>query len=233
MRHDYQGQEEEFGSMELLEILKSKAVCIVAITLVSALVGFLLSAFAMTPKYRASVDMIVNARQNIGNELTNDNISSAKNLIPTYAVIIKNNTVMNHIISNLKLNMDAAELSEKIEISAVNSTQVMRISVEDADPALASSIVKQITAIVPGLIVETMEAGSCKVIGEVWVSDGPVSPNIKSYTVIGGLLGLILAVGVFVLKELFRNVITDEADVRRYLQLPVLGVIPEIEKRGN
>ena len=231
MRQVY--QEEEFGGWELLAIVKSKIRAIVAITLAAALAGLLFSTLAITPQYRASVDMIVNARQNIGNDLTNDNISSAKNLIPTYAIIIKNNTVMKTVASNLKLDLNETELGEKIDISAVDSTQVMRISVEDSDPAVAGSIVRQIVQIVPSLIVETMEAGSCKVIGEVSVSDSPVSPNVKSYTVIAGLIGLVAAAGAFILRELFRNVITDEADVQRYLQLSVLCVVPEIERKGK
>lgn len=47
------------------------------------------------------------------------------------------------------------------------------------------------------------------------------------------MLGLVLSVGVVVLRELLDNRIKSEEDVRKYLELPVIGVIPDYEMGGK
>jgi succinoglycan biosynthesis transport protein ExoP len=59
------------------------------------------------------------------------------------------------------------------------------------------------------------------------VSNGPVSPNVTLNLVLGAVVGLIFGVGIaFFLEYLDTSVKTLE-DVERYLQVPVLAVIPK------
>lgn len=219
----------EIDLLELLNAIKRHILAIIITTVVFATAGFGYSAFLITPMYEASVNMIVNTRSEGATNVTNDNITSARNMVNTYAIIIKSNTVLNEVIDRLQLNMKYTRLASKIEVGAVNSTQVMRVSVQDADPMLAAQIVEQIAAIAPEKIVDAVEAGSCKVISDVEVGEEPVSPSIKKYFAIFAMLGLCLSAGIVVLKELLSNYIEDDADVQKHLGLPVLGVIPEVE----
>lgn len=65
-------------------------------------------AVVITPQYEASINMIVNTRRDNMATVTNDNITSAKNLVSTYAIIIKSNIVLNKVISNLGLTVSNA-----------------------------------------------------------------------------------------------------------------------------
>lgn len=219
----------EIDLLELFHALMKNIVMIIVTTVLFAAVGFCYSKFLIVPQYEASVNMIVNTRSEGATNVTNDNITSAKNMVSTYAIIIKSNTVLNQVIDNLQLDMKYGQLAEKIEVGSVNSTQVMRVAVQDADPQLAKQIVEQIADIAPGVIVEAVEAGSCKVISDVEVGEDPVSPSVKKYFAIFAMVGLVLSAGLVVLKELLSNYIEDDADVAKHLGLPVLGVIPEVE----
>ena len=84
--------------------------------------------------------------------------------------------------------------------------------------------------IAPDVIVDAVEAGSCKVVSQVTVGDNPVSPSLKKNVVLAALIGMVLSMGLVVLKVLFSNHIADDTDVAKYLGLPVLAVIPEIEE---
>lgn len=228
---EYQGTEEEIDLLELCGVLLRNWKVILITTLVAAVMGFAGSKLLLTPQYEASVNMIVNSRQDASNgNLTNDNITSARNLVSTYAIIIKSNTVLEKVISRLHLDMDYLELYDVVEVEAVDSTQVMQISARDPDPEQARAIVEQIARISPDVIVDAVEAGSCKVISNVAVGENPVSPSTLKNTAIVAMLGFALGVGIIVLKELLQNYIKDDADVLKYLDLPVLGVIPEIEE---
>ena len=219
----------EIDLLELFHALMRHIVAIMVTTVLFAAVGFGYSAFLITPQYEASVNMIVNTRSEGATNVTNDNITSAKNMVSTYAIIIKSNTVLNEVINTLQLDLKYKELAAKITVGAVDATQVMRVAVQDADPTLARQIVEQIAAIAPERIVEAVEAGSCKVISDVEAGEEPVSPSLKKYIAIFALLGLCLSAGIVVLKELLSNYIEDDADVQKHLGLPVLGVIPEVE----
>ena len=142
----------EIDLLELFHALMKNIVMIVASTILFAAVGFGVSKFLMTPQYEASVNMIVNTRSEGATNVTNDNITSAKNMVSTYAIIIKSNTVLNEVVDKLQLEMKYKELAEKVTVGAVDATQVMRVAVQDPDPQLAVQIVAQIADIAPGAI---------------------------------------------------------------------------------
>ena len=130
-------EEEVIDLSELLRLLWSHVLQIVAVGLVAAVISFLVCTFALTPRYRASVNMIVNTRQDNTTTVSNDNITSAKNMIDTYAVIIKSNLVLNDVIQRMGLDMAYSQLADNITVGSVNSTQIMAITVTNEHPGLA------------------------------------------------------------------------------------------------
>lgn len=124
---------EEYETIDLLEILrllKKNLLVIFAVTILLAVAGYLVSAFAMTPQYEASATLIVNSREDQATTqapITNDQLTSATKLVDTYAVILTSDTVLDKTISNLNLNMSYSDLVERVRIESVNSTQVLAI----------------------------------------------------------------------------------------------------------
>lgn len=224
--------EQEYESIDLREIfflLKNNAISIVASTLVCAIVGFLVTTFLITPQYEASATMIVNSQQNQANaNITNDMITTSKNLVNTYGIVIKSDTVLQQVIDALNLDMTYEEMRNRVQVSAVDSTQVMRIAVQDANPAQAKAIVGKIVEIAPDIVRDAVEAGSVKVISDARVGDAPVSPNKMMNTAIAGLLGLVLSVGVVFLREMMNNTFKTDDDIQKHLGFTVLGVIPYV-----
>lgn len=220
----------EIDLFEILSLLKSHWLVIVFVTIIFGAIGYAGTEFLLTPQYEASVNMIVNTRADNTTTVSNDNISSAKSLVSTYAIIIKGNTVLNDVIDRLNLDMDYEELSAKVNVSAIDDTQVMKISVTDPDPSLAKQIVAEIARLSPQEIIDAVEAGSCKVISRVTATDEPISPSKTKNTAIAALLGMVIVVAIIVIRDFISNYIVDDNDIQKYLDLPVLGVIPEIEE---
>ena len=139
--------EETIDLMELARLLWAHAVQIVAAAVAAALICLLVCVFALTPKYQASINMIVNTRQDNSSTFTSDNFNSAKNLISTYAVIIKGNTVLNEVIDELDLDMTYAELYDMVDVADVDATQIMQITVTDTDAERAGEIAQNVADI--------------------------------------------------------------------------------------
>lgn len=222
-------QEYEIDLREIFFLLKKKALVIIASALLCAVAGLLITMFLITPQYEASAKLIVNSRQDQSANITNDMINSAKNLVDTYSIIIKSDTVLDQVIENLDLDIKYTALSNRVNVSAINSTQVMRVAVQDPNPEVARQIVSEITKVAPEIIKETVEAGSVKVVSEARASEAPVSPNKAKNTILAGMLGFIVCVAVIILKDMFNNTFKSDEDIRKYLDMAVLGVIPHVE----
>ena len=190
--------EETIDLMELARLLWAHAVQIVAAAVAAALICLLVCVFALTPKYQASINMIVNTRQDNSSTFTSDNFNSAKNLISTYAVIIKGNTVLNEVIDKLDLDMTYTELYDMVDVADVDATQIMKITVTDTDAERAGEIAQTIADIVPDVLVEKVEAGSCKAVSDVIIDPNKVFPQTTKYVVLAGLLGAVLVCGILV-----------------------------------
>ncbi|MEO7101466.1 MAG: polysaccharide biosynthesis tyrosine autokinase [Luteolibacter sp.] len=68
---------------------------------------------------------------------------------------------------------------------------------------------------------------SIEVHDEPQISDAPVSPNVTLNLVLGAVVGLIFGVGIAFFLEYLDTSVKSLEDVERYLQVPVLAVIPK------
>ena len=223
--------EQDYGLvvLELLQALKDRIALILAATVLAAALGWGFSAMFLPKKYEASVNMIVNTRTEIVGVVTSDSISSAQDLVDTYAIIIKSNKVLNKVIDQLGLSMTFEELSELIRVDPIRNTQVMKIAAQCADPQQAALIVQTISEIAPSIVADAVEAGSCKVVSDVYTSAKPVTPDVPRNTMIVAALGFLAVCSLVILRELFNDYIVDEADMEKRLGLTAIGVIPDVE----
>lgn len=224
--------EQEYDTIDLrqlFEIVRRNLLLIVAVTVLFAAGGYLGTTFLITPQYEASAMLIVNSRegQQLQGSVTNDSLNSAKQLVETYSVILKSDTVLDQTIEDLNLPLTYDQLAAKVSITAVNDTQVMKITVQDADVNLAKDIVSNIVEQAPDVIINTVKAGSVEVVSDASANPDPVSPSKSRNTALAGILGCILVVGILFMKSLFNNRIMTESDISQKLALPILGVIPD------
>ena len=108
---------EEYETIDLRELfllVKKNILMILAVTIASAAVGFLISAFLLSPQYEASATLIVNSRedQTAQTTITNDQITSATKLVDTYSVILTSDTVLDKAIADLELTLDYGRIGQ-------------------------------------------------------------------------------------------------------------------------
>lgn len=226
-------ENEVIDLVEILYAIRQHLLEVILATMVAAIIGFAASKFLMTPQYSSSAMMIVNTRQDVTSNVTSDQINSATKLVATYSIIIKSDTVLQQVIENLGLGMTYSELNSRVSVQAVDDTQVMKITVNSTSPEWAQTVCDEILAVSPDIIKEAVEAGSVKVISKASLNPNPVSPNIKKNTALGAMVGLVLALGIIVLQVLLDNKINTEEDVTKYLDMTVLGVIPQYDQGGK
>lgn len=228
MKENYE-QEYRWIYNELLIEIREKIVLIILVTIIGALLGGASAKLLVIPKYEASVNMIVNMKSSTEGYMTSDSISSAQTLAETYAIIIKSNIVLNQVIENLEMDVAYEDLYDQVTVEAINETQVMKISVQSESPDRAIEIVENISKIAPAIVVDAVEAGSCKVVSQIEIKAISVSMNIIKSMLICAFLMLIVSLAIIVLKALRNDYIVDDVDLENKLGILTLGIIPDLE----
>lgn len=137
------------------------------------------------------------------------------------------------LIPKALCNMSYNDLVERVRIESVNSTQVMKITVKDTDPERARAIAADIVEQAPEIIIQTVKAGSVEIISQAKANEIPVSPSKMKNTALAGILGVVLSVGIIVLKFLLNNKFMTDEDITNKLGITVLGIIPQIDMKGE
>ena len=233
MNREEQGM--EIDLMQIVRALLGNLKYIVWVTVLFGVLGYVGSTILVTPIYEAGAKMIVNTRKDDNQNVTNDQINSAKNLVDTYAVVIRSRDVLNQVIADLKLPETYNQLASCISVKAVNNTPVMQIKVQHPNRNTALAVASKLLEVVPDAIVEKVEAGSVKTVEQAYAGNEPVSHSDLYYAVLAAMAGFILVCAVIVIVSLADNTYKTDLDIQRDLGVPVLGIIPEMEsnKKGG
>lgn len=234
MNREEQGM--EIDLMQMVRALLGNLKYIILVTVLFGVLGYFGSKMLVTPIYEAGAKMIVNTRKDESQYVTNDQLNSAKNLVSTYAVIIRSRDVLSQVITDLNLPETYSQLAGSISVKAVNETQVMQITVKHSNRDTALAVAAKLLEVAPGAIVEKVEAGSVKTVEQAYAGNEPVSASPLRNAVLAAMAGFVLVCAVIVIVALADNTYKTDMDIQRDLGLPVLGVIPDAEgskKRGH
>ena len=230
----------EIDLMHILEVLLGRVWTIIICGAIGAAIMFAVSAFLITPKYESSAMFYVNNNNlSFGNSsfsISSSDISASQSLVDTYIVILKTRNTLDTVIEKGNLDYSYAKLAGMISASAVNATEVFKVTVTSEDPVEACTIANTIAQVLPDKISEIVTGSGAKVVDYAVVNAQKVSPSIKKYTAIGLLVGAVLACALIVLQDIFDDTIRDDNFLlTTYEDIPVLAVIPNLlnDKSGS
>ena len=218
-------EELEIDLLELFHYLKKRALIIIAVCLVFAVIGFMGTKLFITPTYTTNTRMYVLNRSNENNIVTSD-FQIATYVMNDYKALITGQNVTQEVISRLNLNMTPAQLSKKIQVTSPENTRVLQINITDTNPKMAADIANTVREVASTQIKEIMDVDAVKMVYAAEVPKSPSGPSTMRNTAIAGIVGLILAIGVYAVIFVLDDTIRTEEDVTRYLGISTLGVIP-------
>ncbi|AEM78291.1 MULTISPECIES: YveK family protein [Thermoanaerobacter] len=224
--------EEEIDLREIFLIMRKRAKVIVIITLLAMIVSGIFSYFIATPVYKASTSLIVSRTQSsvlTNSQIQVQDIQTSRMLAATYSEIVKSRRVLQPVIERLRLPLTVDQLKNSVDVAAKDNTEIIEISVENSDPSKAAEMANAIADSFMENIVKIMKIDNVQVIDKAIPPTSKISPKTSLNIAVAAILGLMVSIFVVFLLEYMDRTIKSPEDIKKYLDLPVLGVIPEIK----
>jgi capsular polysaccharide biosynthesis protein len=222
-------EEIEIDLIDLFYFLKSRLWVIILSGIIFASGFGLVSSFLITPMYTSTTKLYILTKSTSITSLAD--IQLGTQLTQDYMVLIKSRPVVTKVIENLELGMSYEELSNIITINNPSTTRILEIKAEYPNSFIAKQIVDEFAAVSADQIAKIMDTEEPSIVEEGYASTVPTSPNRVKNTIIGGLIGVLLAAGIFVVLHIMDDTVKTSEEVEKYLGLSTLGLIPLEEKR--
>lgn len=187
------------------------------------------SKFQMYISNYTQVDSSVNA--------TTGGLSASQTLAGEYIVILKNDLVLNEVSSRLArqgYTMTAAEIRSSLKMSSEDGTAMLNFTVTTKNPNLSKAICDALADVAPGKLKEVMQMGNATVMAPA-KKGVKVGPRSTLDAALGAVLGLVIACVVVLVRYMTDNTVSGEREIRRRLNLTVLGEVPSVHpaKKGG
>lgn len=228
MNEQYRDDEIEIDLMELFHVFLKKAWLIIGVGIITAALAFVGTKMFITPMYESTSMIYMLSKSNaitsaldisLGNQVTDD-----------FMILAKSRPVVEKVIKEEKIDLTYEEMVEKISVTNPTNTQILEIAVQDEDPAVACELANAMAEATSERVAEVMNMDKPNVVEEAIVTEDPVSPSTLKNTVLGGMVGVILVMGILFVNFMMDDRIKTEDDITKYLELNTLASIPKMGK---
>ncbi len=223
-----QDEEMEIDLLELFQAMIHKLWLILLLLVLGAGLAFGATKLLITPMYTASSEIYILTKTTTVTSLAD--IQMGAQITSDFAVLAKSRPVVENVIKELHLDYTYEEVVGMISTENPSDTRILRINVQNADAELAKEMANTFAEETAERVAYIMTTDKPKVVEEAVTPKHPSSPSVGKNTVLGGLLGMVLAMAVITVLYLMNDTIQTEEDVRKYLDLHTLAAVP-MEKR--
>ncbi|MCF6138833.1 YveK family protein [Pseudalkalibacillus berkeleyi] len=223
--------EETISLKELFDTLKKRFAMILLITVIAIAISGIISYMFLTPIYQSSTQILVNQSNEGQQNYDINQVRTNVEMINTYRVIIKSPTILEKVQQDLGLEESTSQLNNVVTVNSEQNSQVFTVSVQHAEPEMVAEIANSVASTFESEIKTIMNVDNVKILSKAEVPISPIKPSPMLNMAIALVVGLMAGVGLAFLLEYIDNTIKNEQDIEKQLDLPVLGVIAEMNEK--
>ena len=221
---------------------------VVLFALIGSLVGYFYTANFTKQTFTSKVEFLAyatdgnddlaatNANDEVVRSSNTSKMNYAMRMLDTYIEIMQTNkfaeTLAEDLNATYNANYDANTVLGTLEITAVESTAMFKVTVTTNEADLSYKIAKQLETTIPkmmknknnGLVRASVEDRAVK-------ATTAESKNYPKKMLLAALVGAVLAVAYVVLRTLLDVRIKSGEELTEKYSIPVLGSIPNFESR--
>jgi len=221
----------EIDVFQLVKVIWKRKFLIVLTAIIAGLAAFAYSSFVIKPQYTSTTRIyVVNRNQADKPGLTNQDLQAGAYLVKDYREIILSQDVLDKVVKDQSLTIDARTLGKKISVTVPTDTRIVSISVRDDKPEEASRIANALREVAAQKIISVTRVSDVTTLEEARPATSPSSPNIRRNTMMATIAGVGFVTVIVLLVELLDDRVKRPEDIEEVMHLSLLGVIPNLEK---
>lgn len=218
---------------DFFKLLRSRWITVVVTTVVAVL-GALTYTLMTQPQYQATTRLFVSTSAGASlSDLYQGNRFSQERVL-SYTELIMGETLAQRTVDKLDLDMSAETLKEKVKATAKPDTVLIDVSVLDTSPVRARDIANALSDEFVSLVgeLETPAKPGLRPDSRVVVEQRasvpttPAVPNPRRNLALGVGAGLILGVGLALVRDRLDNTVKSREGLEQITDVGVVGSIP-------
>ena len=222
---------EELDLKELFEMFWNKKIKIILIVAIFAVIGVIYSIGFVVPEYTAFTKLVLAGQSsdttgNTTEAITTTDLTINSKLVGTYSELVTSNDVVRQVITNTGINISEEALKSSIEVSSVEDTDVIKISVTNQNPTYATKLTNETAKAFMEKVAEIYNINNVHVVDEAEEPQSPSNVNHLKDVVIFTFIGVVIAVGYVLIANMLDNTIKTREEVERLYKVPVIAEIP-------
>lgn len=226
---------EEIDIKDFLGYLKKYLIPMIVVALIATGGSFFYNLAIKTPMYKTSTTVVLAQQTSDKNtsSVTLNDISINQKLVATYTEIVKSKLVLEQVIEDLKLDTTAEKLAKHVTVTAIEDTEILKITVEDGNRIAAAQIANKIADVFTKEIVNIYQLNNVSVIDVAQVNDKQSNNTTVRDAAIALLLSVFGVSAIAFIVYYFDDSIKYSEDLEKKIGLPIAGKIikSEIEKK--
>lgn len=226
---------EEIDIKDFLGYLKKFLIPMIIVSILAVGASIFYNLVLKTPLYKTSTTVVLAQKtsEKESASVTLNDISINQKLVATYTEIVKSKLVLEQVINDLNLDTTTEKLAKHVTVTAVEDTEILKITVEDGNRILAAQIANKIADVFTKEIVNIYQLNNVSVIDVAQVSDKQSNQTTIRDTVIALLISVFGVSAIAFIIYYFDDTIKYSEDLEKKVGLPIAGKIikSEIEKK--
>lgn len=221
-------QEQTIDLRNLLAILRERIVVILIAAIACAAVGFTLSAFVIEKRYSSEALLYVenSASKSDDSAININDINAAQKLVNTCQILFTSDYMLEKLSEALpQYNYTSSNYEKMITIESVNSTEVLKISVETPSPEISVTIANKLVELSQIEYMRVIKNGSIEIVSNAIYPQRHIFPSNTLFTVGGFAIGLFGTYLIFLVVELLDTKVKPDDDLAKKYDIPVFAEI--------
>lgn len=222
-------QEDTIDLLELFWAMVNRWKFILLLMLIGAMLTGVYYLIGTKPSYQADASIFITNNESV---ITVSDLQLSSELTEDYAKIIKSRNVLKQVIKELDLDLDYRGLSKLVTVTNPDNSHIITITVTCGDVELCRDIANSLMNIGLDRIYQVVGSSEPTVIdySEAEAVE-EITPSLTKYLAIGLLFGMVLACGLICVRYMTDTTLKTEDDLKKYLNIPVLSVVPYYEEK--
>lgn len=222
-----------FGN--IFNVFKKNWKLILLTGILGLLVSSVLTFIIITPKYEATVQILVSRKNASQANYYNDQQADIQ-MINTYKDIITNDVILRSVRQNMialyNINLSMSDLKSDIAVETQANSQVFSINVTDTNSNRGSKLANQVAKVFKEKVKHIVDINNVTIVSESQPSSVPVTPKKGENLILGTAVGILLGIIIVYVRDALDINVRDVEDITKNWGLINLGVVNRQDKRN-